>query len=842
MVIHPRSASHGTDTSGQSEPAIDICVRGLSKKFNIYMNDRDRVFELFGGAPRHEEFWALRNISFDIHRGDAYGIIGSNGAGKSTLLKILAGVSAPTEGDLKIAATISSLLDLGLGFHENFSGRQNIYLNCTLQGLSRKQIDDLIPEIIAFAELESFIDYPVKTYSSGMSLRLGFAISAHLEYEIFLIDEVLTVGDQYFQRKCVRKIEEFIDQGRTIVLVTHDLHAIRSLCDRVLWLKEGQIVMDGRATEVVDSYMDAVRARDSGQSHTRPLPLHTVRRPPSEDAPAPLKGAVLRDTRHQRATLSTIARTGEFSQDSTAGPSSGRRSEAASDEHNGALAPHARVLGDALQILMEDGDLDPVESGPQEMQESNQSNDSPKSAPPNAAPALEPTRQSPGETGSPTEAVAGGAEAAFGGALASLDLLDAAGDPPAQWTIVPPLRKGEAPSASAVPSEGGVANRAILKSRNLQKQVLTKAIPLNLPPIATTSEGGVAIGTAVAIEPPSPFHGGPEPSPVSGGESQTPSLSSSYSPSLLAEEGQREGASGRSEQPLAAASEGAATTASERGTNATLLENGGTSPAKYSDPGLIPTRAETAARFQQGKNHPPPRKGIPPVVYRASTSDPVLRRQVLEQTVIDAPETLWKPAEPIEALQEYHGDLPLVTGSGEARILEILILGSDNQPHEEFRTDDQVTIAVTIKALSPLEDPIFGVAIHRNDDVYVYGPNSAFDRCLKGVYHGIYTFFLHYPSLPLLSGSYLLSVALWDKRGLKPYVWHNRLYSIKFKADRDDHGLVVIPHEWGVITHFAAEGDALKDPIVGDRLEVPGSDSPSAEDPTEGPAKDPAEE
>ncbi len=500
-VDHPRD----------STPSVDIRAENLGKRFGIYVNDRDRVFELFSKKPRHQDFWALRDVSFEVPRGSAFGIIGSNGAGKSTLLRLIAGVSQPTEGRLEVNSSISSLLDLGLGFHTDFSGRDNIYLNCTVLGLARREIDKLVPSIVAFAELESFIDYPVKTYSAGMGLRLGFAIAAHLTHQVFLIDEVLTVGDQYFQRKCVRKIEEFIDQGRTIVLVSHDLHAIRSLCDQVLWLREGRVVTIGAAANVVDAYMDAIRAREArAPVQSQDVGREAPRPPPAESFPATAR--------------------------------------------NGGDGNHDRAVTD------------------------------------------------------------------------------------------------------------------------------------------------------------------------------------------------------------------------DRGAGA---------PA-----------------------------------YQATTKDSALEKRVVAAIRLDDPEQYWKDTDKVEAFMEYHGDLPLVTGSGEVKILEVKVLGPQGTPQTEFTTGDSVTIAVLAKVIEPVEDPIFGVAIHRNDDVYVYGPNTRFDNCLTGVYHGLYTFFLHYPSLPLLTGTYLVSVAVFDKHHLKPYVWHNRLYPITFKADREDHGMVVIPHHWGVVTHASGPREEVEEPFV----------------------------
>jgi hypothetical protein len=240
-------------------------------------------------------------------------------------------------------------------------------------------------------------------------------------------------------------------------------------------------------------------------------------------------------------------------------------------------------------------------------------------------------------------------------------------------------------------------------------------------------------------------------------------------------------------------------------------------PAQASAASVAPHRAEAAARFLPSQRHG--QAGPAHIPYRATSADPELRRRILSAAALPDAPSLWQPGESIQPMMEYHGDLPLVTGSGESRILEVLILGPDGQPREEFVTGEPLTVAVTLKALEPVDNPIFGVAIHRNDDVYVYGPNTRFDHCLRGTYHGLYTFFLHYPSLPLLAGTYLLSVALWDKNHLKPYVWHNRLYTLSFKADREDHGLVVIPHTWGVVTHVSGPAEALEDPIQPEPVE-----------------------
>ena len=241
---------------------MSVTADGLGKRFDIYPSDRARLLEFFGNRQHHKEFWALRDVSFEVPRGSAFGVVGANGAGKSTLLRLLSGVSQPTEGTLSVDTRLSGLLDLGLGFHPDFTGRQNIALNCSVLGMGDERVADLTPPIVEFAELEEFIDYPVRTYSAGMQLRLAFAIAAHMDYDVIFIDEVLAVGDQYFQRKCVMKIEEFLTEGRTLVMVSHDLHSIRSLCSNVLWLHGGRVVAQGATADVVNAYVDVARDKE----------------------------------------------------------------------------------------------------------------------------------------------------------------------------------------------------------------------------------------------------------------------------------------------------------------------------------------------------------------------------------------------------------------------------------------------------------------------------------------------------------------------------------------------------------------------------------------------------
>ena len=261
-----------------------VSAKDLGKRFDIYLNDRHRLYEFLGNRSHHTEHWALRDVNFNVQKGKSFGIIGPNGAGKSTLLRIIGGITRPTEGTLELKASLSTLLDLGLGFHKNFTGRENIRLNCSLLGMSNDSINDRIPEIINFAELGDFIDYPVRTYSAGMNLRLGFSIAAHTDSDVFLIDEVLAVGDQYFQRRCIQRIEDFLANGRTIILVSHDLHSVRSLCDDALWLDRGQVRAVGNAREVVERYMDIERERAAGPAARQVRPFVPVKkhRPPAQ--------------------------------------------------------------------------------------------------------------------------------------------------------------------------------------------------------------------------------------------------------------------------------------------------------------------------------------------------------------------------------------------------------------------------------------------------------------------------------------------------------------------------------------------------------------------------------
>ena len=239
-----------------------VRVEHLSKKFRIY-NERNQYLKasiLRGRRAKFREFWALQDVSFTIGRGEAFGIIGRNGSGKSTMLKCLAKILRPDNGAVTINGSMSALLELGAGFHPELSGRENVYLNGAILGLSRRQIDERFDEIVEFAGLHEFIDTPVKNYSSGMFVRLGFAVAINVDPEVLIIDEVLAVGDTEFQQKCSDKINEFRDKGRTIILVTHSLGDVRAMCERAAWIDHGALHMIGASPEVVDAY--------SGASHS----------------------------------------------------------------------------------------------------------------------------------------------------------------------------------------------------------------------------------------------------------------------------------------------------------------------------------------------------------------------------------------------------------------------------------------------------------------------------------------------------------------------------------------------------------------------------------------------
>ena len=221
-------------------------------------------------GPR--DFWALRGVSFEMRKGEVVGLIGRNGAGKSTLLKILARVTQPTEGHAEIHGRVGSLLEVGTGFHPELTGRENTYLNGAILGMGKREIDRKFDEIVAFAEVADFIDTPLKHYSTGMQMRLAFAVAAHLEPETLLIDEVLAVGDIAFQKKCLGKMSEVASGGRTIVFVSHQLNQIRRLCEKVIWLDQGKIFQTGPTAQIAGAYEASMMIRSDGSAHVEGTP------------------------------------------------------------------------------------------------------------------------------------------------------------------------------------------------------------------------------------------------------------------------------------------------------------------------------------------------------------------------------------------------------------------------------------------------------------------------------------------------------------------------------------------------------------------------------------------
>ncbi len=233
-----------------------LVAEDLTKIFRVYDEPRDRLLEMFGGRRRHKEFVALRDISFSLRSRETLGIIGNNGAGKSTLLKILARTLTPTSGRFHAEGRVMALLELGSGFNPEFTGRENIYLNASLFGMSRQEIRQREQAIIDFADIGPFIDRPVKTYSSGMYVRLAFSIATSVDPDILIIDEALSVGDELFQKKCVRRMNHFREAGKIILFCSHSLYQVNILCDRAIWIDQGQIRMDGTASTVTRAYED----------------------------------------------------------------------------------------------------------------------------------------------------------------------------------------------------------------------------------------------------------------------------------------------------------------------------------------------------------------------------------------------------------------------------------------------------------------------------------------------------------------------------------------------------------------------------------------------------------
>jgi len=242
--------------SERTRDDVVIEVKGLGKAYHMYEKPSHRLWQALAGGRRsfHKEFWALRGVDFSVRRGQTMGIVGRNGSGKSTLLQMIAGTLTPTEGSITVKGRVAALLELGSGFNPEFTGRENVLLNATILGLNRAQIEQRMESILAFADIGEFIDQPVRSYSSGMSVRLAFAVIAHVDADILIIDEALAVGDAFFSQKCMRFLRDFQKQG-TLLFVSHDAAAVTNLCEHAVWLQKGQMRLAATAQEVIEAYM-----------------------------------------------------------------------------------------------------------------------------------------------------------------------------------------------------------------------------------------------------------------------------------------------------------------------------------------------------------------------------------------------------------------------------------------------------------------------------------------------------------------------------------------------------------------------------------------------------------
>ena len=235
-----------------------IQVKNMSKSFKVFSDKPSTLKErlVFWKKNNVEERKVLKDVTLDINKGETVALIGTNGSGKSTLLKLMTKIIYPSSGTIKTEGKLTSLLELGAGFHPDFTGRENIYFNASIFGLTKEEINKRLDDIIEFSELEEFIDNPVRTYSSGQYMRLAFSIAINVEAEILLIDEILAVGDQHFQDKCFSKLRELRDSDKTIVIVSHSLDSIKKLCIRAIWIYDGKVKMDGNVEEVIDEYLN----------------------------------------------------------------------------------------------------------------------------------------------------------------------------------------------------------------------------------------------------------------------------------------------------------------------------------------------------------------------------------------------------------------------------------------------------------------------------------------------------------------------------------------------------------------------------------------------------------
>ncbi len=260
-----------------SSENVVLSVKHISKCFEIYEKPIHRLWQTLcaGHKKFYQPFWALEDVSFDVLRGESVGIIGRNGAGKSTLLQIITGTLQPTSGSVTVNGRVAALLELGSGFNPEFTGRENVYLNASILGLSPRQIDEKYQDIVEFADIGKFIDQPVKTYSSGMMVRLAFAVITHVEADILIIDEALAVGDAFFQQKCMRFLRNFM-QDHTVLFVSHDVSSVQSLCNKALLLKNGRLEMNDTPKQVIDRYLKDIYAAQQTVENVRRVPPESI--------------------------------------------------------------------------------------------------------------------------------------------------------------------------------------------------------------------------------------------------------------------------------------------------------------------------------------------------------------------------------------------------------------------------------------------------------------------------------------------------------------------------------------------------------------------------------------
>jgi ABC-type polysaccharide/polyol phosphate transport system ATPase subunit len=284
IVDHPTNIVNAPDAPPRAARETAISVRGLSKMYRIYDRPEDRLKHmLWRGRRRYgHEFWALRDVAFEVAKGETIGIVGRNGSGKSTLLQIIAGTLTPTTGDVWVSGRVTALLELGSGFNPEFTGRENVFLNGAILGISREEMAAHIDDIIAFADIGEFIDQPVKIYSSGMVVRLAFAVQACLTPDILIVDEALSVGDMYFQTKCMAKIAELRKRGTSILFVSHAIDTVKAVCSRAILLDHGDVIIDGHPDPVTDKYIALMMGqRDHETALTAALASSALSGPPS---------------------------------------------------------------------------------------------------------------------------------------------------------------------------------------------------------------------------------------------------------------------------------------------------------------------------------------------------------------------------------------------------------------------------------------------------------------------------------------------------------------------------------------------------------------------------------